>query len=140
MNEMINALTKGIGVDLYKPIRISYYNNKSILEKNSKFQRSSKNKKNFLIDVMALSIFNQHAIIPLHGSANFASGTKNYGVTRIRMGTYHLDKEFYTAVNKITRQFYAIIRSYGLHVEQLHIASIKEFVNFWLEFTPHYGN
>ena len=94
MNEMIDALTKGIGMELSKPMRISYYDKKRYLEKNDSYQNCSDQIKQYLIDVLALSIFYQHIIVPLHGSINFATGTKSYGVKRVRMGDYHLDQEF----------------------------------------------
>ncbi len=140
MEEMINLLTRGIGAELYKPLRISYYNKKRFLEKNDKFQKSSKRNKQFIIDVMALSIFNQKIILPYHGAANFAAGSKAYGVTRVRMASYHLDKEFYVAAKKITSQFYAITYNYGLRVEHLHISSISEFVDHCLEVVKTNGN
>ncbi len=132
MDEMINSLTKGIGIELYKPLRISYYNKKRFLEKNDHFQKSTERNKQFLIDIMALSIFNQQIILPFHGAANFAAGTKSYGVTRVRMASYHLDKEFYVLANNVTHQFFAITKNYGLSIENLHISSISVFVDHWL--------
>ena len=140
MNEMIDALTRGIGIELSKPIRISYYEKKRYLEKDARYLQSPKEIKIFLVDVMALSIFNQQAITPLHGASNFSSGAKAYGVTRVRMGTYHLDKEFYTITDRITRQFFAICKEYGLNVEQLHISSVSEFTNLWLKVVKERGN
>ncbi|HKI55429.1 MAG TPA: hypothetical protein VJ987_14990 [Anaerolineales bacterium] len=133
MDEMINALTKGIGVELYKPIRIAYYNKKSFLEKSESYKQCSNEMKLFLLDVLALSIFNQQVITPIHGARNFASGTRKYGVTRVRMASYHLDKEFYSDADRITKQFFAITKEYGLSVEHLHVSSINEFVEFWLK-------
>jgi len=139
MDEMINVLTKGIGVELYKPLRIAYYNKKTFLIKNSKYQRSSNISKQFLIDVMALSIFNQKIILPFHGAANFAVGTKPYGVKQVRMANYYLDQEFYVLAHNITSQFFAISKDYGLNVENLHISSISEFVNHWLSVVKNSG-
>lgn len=40
MDEMINALTSGIGSELGKPIRMSYYELKRRVENNESFQKS----------------------------------------------------------------------------------------------------
>jgi hypothetical protein len=133
MNEMIDALTRGIGVDLYRPMRISFYNKKRFLEKNEKYLKSPDNIKQFLIDVVALSIFNHQVIIPLSGATNFLTGTKSYRVTKVRMGTYYLDKDFSITTNKIINQFYSITNSYGLKMDSLYVSSIDEFVDLWLE-------
>lgn len=105
-----------------------------------KFQNSSSEAKQFIIDVMAMAIFNQHIIVPLHGAANFGTGTKQYGVKRIRMGNYHLDREFYGSVNGITKQFFAIARAYGIELERLNISSTTKFVDQWLEVISNRGD
>lgn len=132
MTEMIDALTKGIGAELGKPIRFSYYNLQRSLEKNNRYSQCSEEMKLFITDVLALSIFNQKVITPIYGAINFSAGTKKFGVSRIRMGDYHLDKRFFVQSGKITRQFYAIVRSYGLNIEKLHVASISDFVDLWI--------
>lgn len=139
MDEMINLLTKGIGADLYKPLRISYYKFRDSLLNNVNYKKSSAREKQFLIDVLALSIFNQKVVLPFHGAANFAEGTKSMGVKRVRMATYHLDREFYQAANQVTRQYYAITKKFGLDVEDLYFSSNSEFVNRWLEYGRNNG-
>ena len=133
MYSMLNIITKGIGSELSKPIRISYYEKKRLLDKNKKFQQSSNEIQLFLCDILALSLFNQKVITPLYGAGNFMDGTRSYGVNRVRMGTYHLDEEFHTTSNNITRQFYAIVKKYDLEIEALHVSSINDFVDTWLK-------
>jgi len=133
MNEMLNIVTKGIGVELSKPIRLSYYNYIRELQKNTKFQNATSDIRLFLIDILALSLFNQKVITPLYGVGNFLDGSRKYGVNKIRMGSYDLDNEFYSTASNITRQFYAIVKKYDLNIEALHIASVNDFVDQWLK-------
>lgn len=132
---MIDALTKGIGADLGKPLRFSYYEKKRYVEKNAQYMECSKWTKLFILDVLALSLYNQSVVTPLHGATNFYNDTRKEGVTRIRMGNYHIDKDFFRQTSRITRQFYAILKSYGIRVESLHVASITEFIEFWIGFS-----
>ena len=138
-NEMIDALTKGIGAELAKPIRISFYEKERYLNQNKKFQRSENWQKQLIVDMAALSIFNQQVILPYYGAGNFYQDAKKIGVTRIRIGSQHYDKEFIGTSSKITRQFFAITNSYEIDVNHLHISNISEFVKFWLGRSQIYG-
>jgi len=139
MDEMIDALTRDIGIELVKPIRISYYDKKRFLEKNENYKNSPDDMKQFLIDMMAMSIFNQQVIVPLYGAINFGSDTKKYGVEQVKMGSYMLDHNFYSEVNETTKQFYAITKKYGIAIESLQIPSINEFVEKWLKVVKNHG-
>ncbi|PLX99509.1 MAG: hypothetical protein C0623_09250 [Desulfuromonas sp.] len=75
-NEMIDALTKGIGAELGKPIRISFYEKEKLLIKNSAFQQCQGWQKQLITDMAALSIFNQLVILPYHGAGNFYTDSK----------------------------------------------------------------
>ena len=57
---MINVLVKKIGFELSKKIRFSYYEKKRYVEKNDSFQSSNEETKYFIIDMLALTIFNQN--------------------------------------------------------------------------------
>lgn len=139
MDEMINILTRGIGIELVKPIRISYYDKKRYLEKDENYKNNTDDIKQFLIDMMAMSVFNQQVIVPLYGASNFGSATKEYGVKQVRMGSYMLDNNFYSEVDETTKQFYAITREYGIAIESLHISSISEFIEKWLKVVNNRG-
>lgn len=132
---MIDILTKGIGAELWKPVRISYYNLLKILEKDERYFKSHEETKLFLVDVLALSIFNQKVILPLHGASNFVSGTKKLGVKQVGMGSYHLDRDFFRTSTRITRQFFAIVSKYKIDPTKLHVSSISEFLDYWLRVT-----
>ncbi len=138
-NEMIDALTRGIGIELGKPIRIAFYEKEKLLIKNSAFQQCTGWQKQLITDMAALSIFNQSVILPYYGAGNFYSDSKKAGVTRIRVGSEHIDKDFISSASKITRQFFAIISEYEIDINHLHISNISNFVNFWVERARNYG-
>lgn len=129
---MITALTRGIGAELYKPLRIQYWNWKKTFINNISYRQSNEMVKLFLHDVLALSLFNQYVMTPIYGASNFTEESSQMGVTRVRMGSHHIDKKFTETTEGITKQFYAINKNYGLKVEQLHIASANEFIEHWI--------
>ncbi|BCV33568.1 hypothetical protein [Shewanella algae] len=137
-NEMIDALTRGIGVELGKPIRIAFFEKEKLFMKNAAFQQCTIWQKQLITDMAALSIFNQSVILPYHGASNFYSDSKKAGVTRVRVGSQHIDREFIGSSSKITRQFFAIISEYDIDINHLHISNISDFVNFWIERSRNY--
>lgn len=128
MDEMIGALTKGIGVELGKPIRRNYFQARSALQKQSSFQGLSKAKQQFAIDLLALTIFHTQAIVPLHGSARFLTQTRRMGVVRVQMSEYMLTKEHAQQADAITRQFFAILKAFGIEISDLHFESTSDLV------------
>jgi hypothetical protein len=140
MDEMINALTRGIGPEQYRPIRISYNELKKVLFKDPIFNNCTDDIKQFLLDVLALSIFNQHVILPLHGASNFISGAREHGAKRVKMAGYVLDSNFYNETDKITKMFFAITNKYGLPIEKLYVSSLNKFIENWLAVVRNNGN
>lgn len=137
-NEMIEALTRGIGVELGKPIRISFFEKERYLNQNVHFQQSAQWQKQLITDMAALSIFNQQVILPYHGVSNFYRDSKKSGISRIRLGDQHIDSEFMKTSSKITREFFAITKAFEIDVNHLHISNISDFVRFWLDRSNNY--
>lgn len=138
-NEMLEALTRGIGAEVGKPVRMSFFEKERFIKQNEAFQRCAAWRKQLILDAAALSIFHQLVILPYHGATNFYTDSKKSGISRIRMGTQHLDREFVSIASKVTRQFFAITQEFQIHVEHLHISNIAEFVEFWIERSKEYG-
>ncbi|MFV8834750.1 hypothetical protein ACNSTU_07255 [Aquisalimonas sp. APHAB1-3] len=138
-NEMLEALTRGIGAEVGKPIRVSFFEKERFIKQNEAFQKCAAWRKQLILDVAALSIFHQLIILPYHGAANFYADSKRSGVSRIRMGSQHLDREFVSVASRITRQFFAITKEFQIDVNHLHISNIAEFVDFWIERSKEYG-
>lgn len=128
MNEMLIALTKGIGVELGKKIRIAYYEKKKFILKDDIYKQISIKKQPLMLDLLALAIFHEFAIGPMHGSNHFFSSSKRYGVTNINMGSYKIDNKFNKQLLKITKSFFAIMKKYNIEIHQLSISSIHEFL------------
>ena len=123
MNEMMKALTNGIGGDLGRPIWRQFFRQQSALAGNPAYKELRQDTRQLAIDILALSIFHSQVILPLHGSAGFLSGTRRYGVTRIRLGKSHFTKQDATKSGRITKQFFAIVSTYGIEISQLTFTS-----------------
>lgn len=140
MDEMIDALTTGIGVELGRPLRLSYYQLKQRLQQNEKFQAANDDEKVALVDLLALSIFHHQVIVAFHGANNFRQGSRQLGVEDVRVGGKNLGKDFFIQSDKVLKAFFAIVSGYGIAIEKLHVSTINEFVEFWLgEMSPRRG-
>lgn len=128
MKNMINSLTNGLGAELGKKVRISFYNKERILKQHDSFQSFTSNQKDLFVDLLALSIFHDFAIGPLHGSINFMNSTKKYGVKSIGMGSYKFDSKMKKISLGITKGFFEILKKYNIEIYQLNIGSIAEFI------------
>lgn len=125
---MINSLTNGLGAELGKKVRISFYNKERILKQHDSFHNFTSNQKDLFVDLLALSIFHDFAIGPLHGSINFMNYTKKYGVKSIGMGSYKFDEKMKKISQGITKGFFEILKKYNIEIYQLNIGSIAEFI------------
>lgn len=132
--KMIDLITYGLGADLGKKIRLSFYNKERLLVKNDLFREVEQTQQDAFIDLLALSIFYEYAIGPLHGSVEFMNGTKQYGVKSINMGTYKYDDKMKKISIGITKGFYEILERYNIEISQLNIGSISEFIHSNIEY------
>jgi hypothetical protein len=128
VDEMLNELTRGIGAELGKKIRIAYYEKKKYISSDGVFKAIHSEKQPIIWDLLALSIFHEFVIGPLHGSNNFLLKSKKYGVKSINMGSYKIDGQSNAELVKITKAFFAIMKSYNIEIGQLSISSTHEFV------------
>lgn len=127
-NEMLNALTYGLGAELGKKIRLAYFEKERFLSKHEKYLEFPPTHRQRYLDLLALSVFYQYAIGPLHGSVEFLNNTKRYGVESIGMGTYKFDSKMKKISSGITSGFLGILEKYEIEVTQLIIGSITEFI------------
>lgn len=132
MDAMIDALTKGIGVEVGRPLRLSYFQLKQRLQQNEKYQGSDDHVKIALLDLLALSIFHHQVIVPFYGANNFRQGSRQLGIKDVRVGGKNLGKEFFALSDKIPKAFFKIVSDYGIAVEKLHVSTISEFTDYWL--------
>jgi hypothetical protein len=91
-------------------------------------------KKPLMLDLLALAIFHEFAIGPMHGSNNFFSSTRKYGVTGINLGSYKIDNDFNKQTLDITKSFFAIMSDYNIEIHQLSVSSPHEFLEKNREF------
>lgn len=127
-NDMLNALTYGLGAELGKKIRIAYFEKERVLNRHEVYREFHIKQRQLYLDLLALSVFYQYAIGPLHGSVEFMNNTKKYGVKSIGMGTYKFDSKMKKISSGITSGFFSILEKYEIEVTQLLIGSTAEFI------------
>lgn len=125
---MINALTYGLGAELGKKIRLAYFEKERFLENHDSYLKFKLEEKLLYKDILALSVFHQYAIGPLHGSAEFMNSTKQYGVKSIAMGSFKFDAKMRKISLGITKAFFDILLKYQISIEQLNVGSTSEFI------------
>jgi hypothetical protein len=128
MDEMLMALTRGIGADLGKKVRFAYYEKKRLIVNDEIFKECQEYQQSLIFDLLALAMFHEFAIGPMHGSNNFYSSTKKYGVKRISLGSFNIDDEFNKQTLLITKSFFAIMSEYNIEIHQLSVSSPHEFL------------
>jgi hypothetical protein len=128
IDEMLVALTRGIGAELGKKIRFSYYEKKRLIQNDDIYRACQENEKSLFLDLLALAIFHEFAIGPMHGSNNFYSSTKKYGVNSISLGSFKVDDEFNKQTLAITKAFFSIMSEYNIEINQLSVSSPHEFL------------
>lgn len=132
--EMLNSLTYGLGADLGKKIRLSFYEKEKVLAKHDLYKEFNASQKQLYKDLLALSVFHQYAIGPLHGSVEFMKNTKKYGVKSINMGSYKFDDKMRKTSLGITKGFFEILEKYQINIAQLNAGSINEFIENNLQY------
>ena len=140
MDEMLKILTKGIGTDLWKPIRMSYYDKRRSVDKILKQRKTPDNKRDIIYDLLALTVFHDKAIIPMHGSINFMGNARKYDVNSISMGHYKIDEDHNSISEKCVKQFFAIMSSFDIPISILTFSNSKEFVNASLKAIDEWKN
>ena len=113
---------------------------KKIILKHDIYNEISQEKQPLMLDLLALGIFHEFAIGPMHGSNNFFSSSKRYGVKSISMGSYKIDNQFNKKTLAITKSFFAIMGEYDIEINQLSIPSIHEFLEKNVEFVNKWQN
>jgi len=130
-DEVLRILTNGIGAELGKPIRLSYYQLKEkLLTRINKSENLTIDEENIqiILDVIALSVFHQNIITPFYGSNNFIERLENFNVKSISIGTYSLVADDKRKISTCTKAFYAILKKVGLSPTNLAISTIDNFV------------
>jgi|GEM_PF-1820544 len=85
----------------------------------------------FMTDMLALAIFHQRVIMPLHGAGNFYTGTKKLGVKQIAIGTEKWNRSYFLETAKIAGRFFAITQEFGIDTNKLNVSSLADFITTW---------
>lgn len=130
MDEMINALTLGLGPELGKTIRFRYYEQKRRALNSGLAAHWGSYEYGLLCDFIALAVFHESVIVPLHGSLNFMEFSSKLGVSQVRMGEYSIDQDHTQSAEAAVKQFFGILKEYEIDTGLLSLGDMEAYLRY----------
>jgi hypothetical protein len=128
MDEMVNALTSGIGSELGRTIRLKYYDQKRRAFNHMLTSKWGEQESTLLCDLIALAVFYELIIVPLQGSLNFMEFTASFGVSQVRMGEYTVGTHHIQSAGSAVKQFFGILGEYQINSGALALGDMDTFL------------
>lgn len=125
---MLQALTDGIGADLGRPIRASFFELFGRLKKHERFLALETLEQQQLVDLLALSIFYNHVIVPLESGSSLLSLVRMADATHIRLGRDKLTPKLAARFRACAWAFLDIIRQQNIPKELLSFPTLNAFI------------
>jgi len=126
-NNILNALTYGLGSELGKAVRVEYYKSLDRLKQFIASFKLDQRKIDLIEDMIALACFRDIVLFPVEGSIGFIRRINSFDVHGVKMGTYTLDKNYIKDIDGAVRHFYAILSEFSIDPDFLDLADIKLF-------------
>ena len=127
-NTIVISLTSGIGPDLGRKVRSSFYRLYERLPQVSDFKKHAVETQQLIVDILALSIFYNTVIFPLESGRSFQSLVARAGATHIRIGKTQLDQRFGRRMNQCIIDFEILLNKFQIPPYLLTFANLKDFV------------
>jgi hypothetical protein len=125
---MIKALTDGIGARLGRPVRSSFYELASRLNREKDFVKLEHQTKQVVIDILALALFYNVVIAPLENASSLFSLLRNSDATHIRIGKDKLTPHIIHRFGRCVGFFKDILQSYKIPPDLLSFSTLKIFI------------
>lgn len=128
-NDLISALTDGIGAYLGRSIRASYRRLFERVCKDAHFKQLDYITRQEIVDILALAIFYSEVISPLESGQSFLSLTRKAKATHVRIAkdkiSLRVGRRFGVCVNA----FQKILRTHHIPVDVLSFSTITSLIN-----------
>lgn len=87
------------------------------------------NERDFVFLLLAMSIFFKKVIMPLSGAESFSSQLSEFRVETIQMSSFQFTNEDRANIDKIVKEFYGMINSFGIDRKLLDYSDSKTFLD-----------
>lgn len=126
--EMVETLTVGIGAELGRKVRLSFFTLAERLMKYERFITMERPIQQMTLDLLALSIFYNEIICPLEGSQSFLLFIEKANASHIRIGSDKLTDQFAKRARNCVSVFYSILNRYKIPNNLLSFSSLNSFL------------
>ena len=127
-DEVLLALTEGIGGILGRVVRRQYYELKNQLLLNSRYRKFDDELKQFAIDMLSLNVFHRLLILPMSGAEGLWTQMQRFSITSIKMRTHSYKSKDFDRMKIIANRFFSILNKQKIEVELLAYESIDGFM------------
>jgi hypothetical protein len=125
---VIVGLTDGVGVTFGRAARRSFFDQLKRLEGQQRFQNSTIEEQQSLVDLLAVAAFYQVVVVPIQSSSSFVSIIEKSGATHLRVAGDRLDRKYGTQADAVSREFHQFLRQANIPDYLLTYSSLDRFV------------
>lgn len=127
-NTLVTALTDGIGAELGRAVRSSYYELLTRLSRHELFLRLDYTSRQQVIDVLALSMFYNTVIAPIESARSLLSLANKAAATHVRIGHDKITPALGNRFGSCAGAFRKILRTQQIPSDLLSFATLKDFM------------
>ncbi len=128
VEQVLLALTDGIGADLGRSVRASYYETLKRLTVHESFLQLDLVSRQELVDILALSMFYNIVISPLESGQSLLSLVQRAKATHVRIGHDKLTPVLAARFGSCASAFHKILSKQRIPVDVLSFPSLNVFI------------
>ncbi len=125
---LIIALTDGIGAELGRAVRSSYYELLARLSKHAFFLCLDRTSRQQVVDILALSMFYKTVISPLESAQSMLSLAHKAGATHVRIGRDKITPALVSRFDACAGAFHKILKTQQIPSDVLSFSTLKAFI------------
>ncbi len=133
-DEILIAITDGIGGILGREVRRKYYESKNQLLANKKFIKYDEKTKQFALDILALGVFHKLIILPINGANSFWNNLHCQEITSVKMRKNSYVQKDFLRMKTIADQFISILNKRKLSISLFNYDNLDIFMNLVNDF------
>ena len=131
--QLLMALTDGIGAQLGRPVRASFFEVLKRLAKHKVFVSLEALDRQRLVDLLALSVFYNQVIAPLESGSSLLSLARRADATHVRLGRDRLTTRLAAQFRACAGAFASIIDDQNIPRDLLSFPTLTVFIDNYLE-------
>lgn len=125
---VITALTDGIGTELGRDVRRSFFRQYERLVIHDDFVSLEHVEKQRIADCLAIAAFYQSVIVPLESSGKFVELLGRAGASHLQLAKDRLDQRFANRAMRLRESFNILLTQANLYTFALVYVNLAEFI------------